>query len=139
MKTSYSKKRIRTGVVINYFGLAGSVVIWEFCINSHGSTIMIIAGIISIILLLSSLILTYFTTRIWQFNHIPVSKLDERELQITSFALRYAYGIFTVIAVFTFYLYSLIGLQVSVILAGGMLYFSHILPASIIAWTGKIT
>ena len=98
---------------------------------------MIIAGIGSFILLLSSIIPTYFTTRIWQFNHMPVSKLDERELQITSHALRYAYGIFTVIAVVTFYLYSLTGLQVSVILAGGMLYFSHILPASIIAWTGK--
>ncbi|MBE9510595.1 MAG: hypothetical protein IMY71_06945 [Bacteroidetes bacterium] len=137
MKTSYSKKRIRTGVVINYFGLAGSVVIWEFCSNSHWSNTMIIAGIVSFILLLSSLILTYFTTRIWQFNHMPVSKLDERELQITSHSLRYAYGIFTVIAVVTFYLYSLAELQVSVILAGGMLYFSHILPASIIAWTVK--
>ena len=137
MKTTYSKKRIRIGVVINYFGLTGSVVIWELCSNSHWNNTMIIAGIISFILLLSSLVPTYFTTRIWQFNHIPVSKLDERELQITSFALRYAYGIFTVIAVITFYLYSLTGLQVSVILAGGMLYFAHILPASIIAWNGK--
>ena len=98
---------------------------------------MIIGGIVSFILLLSSLIPAYFTTRIWQFIHMPVSKLDERELHVTSHALRYAYGIFTVIALVTFYLYSLAELQVSVILAGGMLYFAHILPASIIAWTGK--
>ena len=137
MKTSYSKKRIRTGVVINYFGLAGSVAIWEFCSNSYWNNTMIIAGIVSFILLLSSLIPTYFTTRIWQFNHMPVSKLDERELQISSHALRYAYSIFTIIALVTFYLYSLAELQVSVILAASMLYFAHILPASIIAWNGK--
>ena len=129
-----SIKRRRIGVIITYLSLFSIVMIFEYCTIKQWSIFFKIIEIAAITVFIGSYIITYFKTGLWQFTHKSLDKLDEREITLTSRSLRYAYGIFTVLILF---LFTIIDLKVNMVLVSSLIFFAHILPASIIAWTEK--
>lgn len=132
-----SIKRRRIGVIITYLSLFSIVMIFEYCTIKQWSIFFKIIEIASITVFIGSYIITYFRTGLWKFTHKPLDKLDEREITLTSKSLRYAYGIFTMLILILLFLFTIIDIKVNMVLVSSLIFFAHILPASIIAWTEK--
>ncbi len=70
--------------------------------------------------------------------HTSSKNLDEREMQVVLNALRYAYSIFAIICLIIIYAFAIAEYQpIDVLLAGGLLYLAHTLPAGIVGWKEK--
>jgi len=136
MTQNKSNTNRKIGVVINMTSLLVLMIISEYTFKYDRNTVLLIIGLAALVLILISFIFTYWKTRLWHFVHKPIRKLDERELQITGNLLRIAYAIFTVIALSILLLSSLMEMQVSIVTVSALIYFSHILPATVIAWKG---
>lgn len=139
----------RMGVVLNYFSLillALSIMAIEYGWAAGWP----IAGlIVGLMLFTLTFFQVYGRTGLWKFVHMPLERLDEREVQVIHHSLRVAYTIFTVIALL-YILVLTLGIQFfagltdpdgdfslgSVVFAA-FIYLSHILPASIIAWSER--
>ena len=136
MTQNKSNTNRKIGVVINLTSLLVLIIISEYTFKYDRNTVLLFIGLAALILILISFIFTYWKTKLWHFVHKPIRKLDERELQITGNLLRIAYAIFTVIALSILLLSSLMEMQVSIVTVSALIYFSHILPATVIAWKG---
>lgn len=139
----------RTNVVLNYFSLillALSIMAIEYGWAAGWP----IAGlIVGLVLFTLTFIQVYGRTGLWKFVHMPLEQFDEREMEIIHHSLRVAYTFFTVIALLYILILTL-GIQFfagltdpdgdfslgSVVFAA-FIYLSHILPASIIAWSKR--
>ncbi|MCD4745600.1 MAG: hypothetical protein K8R58_04820 [Bacteroidales bacterium] len=137
MDQKKSLKKRRLGVVLNYIGLILLMITYEYAETTAWDTLLVSLEIIAILIILISFSFTYWKTSLWQFIHKPFKELDERELQLTGNSLRYAYAIFTTIALTIFLLYSLFERNFNIVLTVSLIYFAHILPASILAWIEK--
>jgi heme/copper-type cytochrome/quinol oxidase subunit 2 len=88
-------------------------------------------------LCLLSLVNLYVRTGLWTFVHRPIGKLDERELMQGNTTLRIAYSIFSMVVLLFLLAVAVFGFEVDIVMVVVLLLLAHILPASIIAWTGK--
>lgn len=133
MENPISEKLRKTLVIINYMGLFLILGGFEFRIefSNYLFQSLMAAGIL---MLSISFYLVYYKTGIWSFSHKPFKLLDEREVQVSANATRFAYAIFTVTMLVLVYLYALAEMSFSVVFAACMIYFAHIIPASVIAW-----
>ncbi|MFC2088211.1 hypothetical protein ACFLSX_01290 [Calditrichota bacterium] len=96
---------------------------------------MIILMIVSVIMLFVSFLKAFIKTSFWKMVHTSNQNLDEREKQIVLNALKYSYSIFTVICLVIIYVFAVVKPDfVDVVLAGGLLYLAHTLPATIVGW-----
>ncbi|OQX96841.1 MAG: hypothetical protein B6I20_13920 [Bacteroidetes bacterium 4572_117] len=137
-KKSISKRRL--GVVITFISLFSIVSIFEYGRIEHlleQNIILQITGIISLIVFIVSLTLTFIKTGLWKFTHKSLNTLDEREIILTSKSLRYAYAIFTVFTLFLLLSLSILGKPLSIVSVVSLIVFTHLLPASVIAWTER--
>jgi len=98
-------------------------------------------GIFMLIITCLTFIFVYIKTGIWTLTHSKTEKLDERQIELTHKALTKSYALFAVLCLSIMLihatLYRLLPENVFIItvpLVVGLIYFSHILPASIIAW-----
>ncbi len=99
--------------------------------------IIIEIGFIAIFLF--SFLKAFVKTKFWSMVHSSSKNLDEREMQVVLSALKYAYSIFTIICLVIIYGFATIGFHpIDVVLAGGLLYLAHTLPAAIVGWNEKI-
>ena len=127
----------RVGVFTSFLSLFLIVSVFEFCRLNEWSDFLIGIEIFSIIVLIISLFFTYFKTGLWSFSHRSLEKLDEREIALTSKSLRNSYAIFTVSILLLVMITSLAGFSVHMVTVSSLILFSHILPASVIAWSEK--
>ena len=90
-----------------------------------------------LIVFITSLVSTFFKTGLWKFTHKPLNNLDEREIELTSKSLRYAYSLFTVIVLLLLLSFSVINKPLNIVLVVSLILVAHKLPVSVIAWTEK--
>ena len=99
----------------------------------------IFAEVVSIVFFVLSFYLGFIKTKFWKIVHTKSKNLDEREMQVVLNALRYAYGIFVIISLVIIYAFAVAEYKpIDVVLAGGLLYFAHTLPAAIVGWNERI-
>jgi len=137
MKKMLLKKYRRTGVIINYICLILICLFYELGVINEFTTPIIIAGIGLFIIFLISFFFTYIRTKIWKQVHLPLKKLDEREVMVVYNALRWSYSLFAIFIIGIIYIFMLSERYIGAITAAGIIYFAHILPASILAWSEK--
>ncbi|MCP5061021.1 MAG: hypothetical protein GY936_00965 [Ignavibacteriae bacterium] len=137
MELTKSIQERRIGVIVTFVSLLSIVLIFEYCKSIGWNNSPIITEIILIIIFITSLVSTFFKTGLWKFTHKPLSNLDERETELTSKSLRYAYSLFTVIVLFLLLSFSLINKPLNIVLVASLILVAHMLPASVIAWTEK--
>ena len=105
----------------------------------HWPLSYLLVEIVILAVFLISLNKAFIVTKFWKMVHTSSKNLDERELQLVLNALRSAYGIFAVICLVIIYAFAVADYQpIDVILAGGLLYLAHTLPAAIVGWNEKV-
>jgi len=139
MQKEMIKRNRRSAVIINYlsvlaFGLIVKVGEWA----GWDVRVIIIGALIAMIVILFTFYLVYWRTGLWRFAHTPFNRLDEREIQVIYEALRYSYTIFIIACLAIIYI-NVIAEKgyFSAVVPTGLLYLSHALPASILAWREK--
>ncbi|OYT16295.1 MAG: hypothetical protein B7C24_08520 [Bacteroidetes bacterium 4572_77] len=131
-ETSIFKTRVL--VLINFISLMGLALVFEFAKKSHWSNALLVVEVLLILLFLVSFVFAFVKTGLWQFTHKSIGALDEREMELTSKSLRYAYGIFTIFLLGMLLLYALFSLPISIVFVVVFLIFAHLLPAMVLAW-----
>ena len=138
MKKQNSKTRNRVWIILNYLSLIVGMFLFYAVKIYHLplSFLMLEIGIFAIFIF--SLYKAFIQTNFWKLVHAKSINLDEREMQVVLNALRYAYGIFAIICLVIIYAFAIAEFRpIDVVLAGGLLYLAHTLPAAIIGWNEK--
>ncbi len=138
MKNPESRKLNRVWITINYLSLIVGMLLFYTVKFRHWplSFLFFEIGIFTIFLI--SLFKAFIKTGFWKMVHTSPKNLDEREMQVVLNALRYAYSIFTIICLIIIYVFAIAEYQpIDVLLAGGLLYLAHTLPAAIVGWNEK--
>ena len=135
---SSTKKSRRIGVIINYLSIVLMLAIFYIvrlgCLNKA----FIALEIIPLILVIISFRNAFGKTSLWTITHASFKKLDEREVQMIYKATSISYSLFVIITLIIIYTFIFIGMgNIDVLLAAGLLYIAHTLPAAIIAWNEK--
>ncbi len=137
MEMRKSIQNRRTGVVITLLSLFCFVLIFEYCKITQWNVFFIVTEIVLFIIFSASFMATFIKTGLWVFIHKPLSKLDEREITVTSRSLRYAYIVFTVTTLLLLLSFAVINTPIDIVLVVSLILYAHILPAVNIAWTEK--
>ena len=134
-----TKSERRVGVGLNYICViaiaflvhVGNVYGWNLRLRLAGIFVALALGI-------ATFIRVYWRTRLWQLAHSSFVKLDERQVQIVYESLRYSYMIFTILCLVVVYINSVVERgHVPILVAAGILYLAHTLPAAVLAWREK--
>lgn len=137
-----SRPARRFWVFVNYCSLFLLLILWN-ALPWFGADdrFRLLSLVLFIPLTVISFIFVQIRTGLWMLVHRKADDLDERELQDTLVALRYAYSIFAVICLFVLLAQAIVFekeiIFVDVLLASSLIYLAHSLPASILAWTKR--
>ncbi len=148
MRRLISKHSSRISVVVNYLSLILLIFFFTFLEYDIWKSVALIGLLVAAGLFIGTLVQVYIRTGLWHFVHTPATRLDEREIQVIYRSLQYSYGFYAVICLLYIFLLSL-AIRFSFPLATvqghfsfgfvmlmGLIYLSHILPASI-SWTER--
>lgn len=128
----------RIWVIVNTTSVISILVMNYLYAFFHLNKIYLLFEIIPLIFIILSFRIVFVKTHLWKLTHSKKDKLDERQVQIVYGALSKSYTIFVLIALITIYVFTIADRgPIDAITAACLLYLSHILPASILAWTEK--
>ena len=135
-------KNLKLLAVTNYTALLVMNVAFYFVYRGRAASHIYDAiGIASLIIVALTFIPLHKKSGIWKLTHTKSKDLDERELTLTHWALSESYGWFAVVCLVIMLAFSLISrmnicpkFTISLPLVASMIYFSHTLPGTLIAW-----
>lgn len=137
----------RIQIAVNYAVLLLMNIAFYFVyIEKNASHIYDVVGLTSIIVVGITFRNVHWKTGIWKLMHTRSKDLDERELSLTHRALSQSYGWFAVICLVIMFALSVFSRMnicpqytISLPLVASLIYLSHTLPGSMIAWkAGKL-
>jgi len=139
-------KTRRTQAVVNYAALIIMNIAFYFVYRGRtASHIYDAIGLISLIAVTVTFVPLHWKSGIWKLTHTKSKDLDERELSLTHWALSESYGWFAVICLVIMLALSLAGslntcpqYTISMPLVASLIYLSHTLPGTMIAWKKEI-
>ena len=142
MFSDLSKRSRRMLIISNYLSLIIMEILYYFAlIRSNLPHFFDFIGIFMLIITGVTFVYVYVKTGLWKLTHSKTDKLDERQIELTHRALSKSYALFAVLCLSIMMihatLYRLLPENFFIItmpLVAGLIYCSHILPASIIAW-----
>jgi len=128
----------RWGIGFHYFSMLILLITFEWIskFNSAYSNYIFIVFFLGLLYWVASFRVIFGKTRWWKYVHQSSDKYDERELKVIGEAMRKAYSIFAIIVSVIFMMYALTEWTFNGLFASLVLYFAHILPASILKWQG---
>ncbi len=140
-------KNLKMLTVVNYLTLILMNVMFYFVYRgSRVSHIYDIIGISSFLIVILTFIPLHWKSGIWKLTHKKSEDLDEKELTLTHWALSESYGWFAVICLLILLALSLISKMnicpqytISMPLVASMIYLSHTLPGTLIAWKRTVS
>ncbi|MBN2367070.1 MAG: hypothetical protein JXL67_12950 [Calditrichaeota bacterium] len=135
MEQKNQTPRKRTFIVINYTFLVLTLVF--FYLGKNTNWPLTISGLEIIFLALSifSFRRAFITTGYWRLVHSSKKSLDEREMKVVLNAIKNSYVVFTIVTLLIIYGLALAGqVYLDVVIAAGLLYLAHTLPAAIAGW-----
>lgn len=137
METKKSRLWSKVGISISFLTLISIALIFEIC-QSNSWTLF--AKTIEFLLIGVFLIVFYFSfikTKLWQFSHKSLNKLDERELLLINRSLRIGYAVFSIFALLLLLSIALLDLKISILTAASMILIAHLIPPAIIGYQEK--
>ena len=138
MKQQNLRKQNRYWILINYLSLIAVLVFFYTGKYFQWPIFSVIFEIGSLGIFIISFYRAFIKTKLWKMVHASYNNLDEREMQVVLNALRYAYSIFAIICLIIIYAFAIAEYHpIDVLLAGGLLYLAHTLPAAIVGWNEK--
>ncbi len=141
MKRNMSRKSRRIFIVLNCYFL----IMIPFCFFLSGRIGWNIYIIVGLIISLTATIFTsnrvHFRTGLWKLVHTKSKDLDERQIQLTYWALQISYKIYSITSLTLLFAIALYLVAESrpflLILLHSMIFLAHSLPASVIGWTER--
>ena len=135
MEQQNFRKQNRYWISLNYLSLIAALVFFYTGKYFQWPISSVIFEIGSLSIFIISFIRVFIKTKFWKLVHTSYKNLDEREMQVILNALRYAYSIFAIICLIIIYAFAIAEYHpIDVLLAGGLLYLAHTLPAAIVGW-----
>ena len=119
-------------MLMNYLSLIFIVLTFQYLKDIEWTWVFITSEVFFITLFIISLYYAYIKTGTWGFVHRSLDKLDERELKIVGKTSRLSYAIFTIVALLIMLVLSVTEWRINIIFTVALIYFAHILPASIL-------
>ena len=125
-------------IILNATCILAIVVLFEFLKFAESKILLAGLEILLVIAAVITFYMAYWQTGLWRINHKKTEKLDEREIQLVSEALRVSYSVFTIVTILIIYAFAVIEKgPIDVVIAASLLYFAHILPSAILGWKVK--
>ena len=141
MNAGVSRSKRRLGVVVNLASLVLVVLLFAGGVHLGWSPVIIIAvEVMAVAVVLVSFSLTFWRTRLWHLVHRKYRELDERQAQVVYDATSRSYAVFSVVCLLIIFALALLDSGVGssgMIALASLIYLSHILPATFVAWTEK--
>ena len=119
-------------VLMNYLSLVFIVITFQYMRNIEWSWMFVTSEVFFIVLFIISFYYSYAKTGTWSFVHRSLEKLDERELKILGKTSKLSYAIFTLVALAVMLILSVTEWSINIVFTVALIYFAHILPASIL-------
>ena len=138
MEQQNFRKQNRYWILLNYLSLIAALVFFYTGKYFQWPIFSVIFEIGSLAIFIFSFFRAFIKTKLWKLVHTSYKNLDEREMQVVLNSLRYAYSIFAIICLIIIYAFAIAEYHpIDVLLAGGLLYLAHTLPAAIAGWNEK--
>ncbi len=138
MEQQNFRKQNRYWILLNYLSLIAVLIFFYILKYLQWPLFSVIFEIGSVAILIISFFRAFIKTKFWKMVHTSSKNLDEREMQVALNALKYAYSIFTIVCLIIIYAFAITKyLPIDVLLASGLLYLAHTLPAAIVGWNEK--
>ncbi len=135
MEQQNFRKQNRYWILLNYLSLIAILVFFYTGKYFQWPIFSVISEIGSLTIFIISFFRAFIKTKFWKMVHTSSKNLDEREMQVVFNALKYAYSIFTIVCLIIIYAFAIAEYQpIDVLLAGGLLYLAHTLPAALVGW-----
>ena len=136
----------RIQAVINYAALLIMNIAFYFVYRERSASHIYDAiGLASLIAVAVTFIPLHWKSGIWKLTHTKSKDLDERELSLTHWALSESYGWFAVTCLVIMLAMTLatrlntcLQYTISMPLVASLIYLSHTLPGTMIAWKKEI-
>ncbi|MCD6345983.1 MAG: hypothetical protein J7L96_01040 [Bacteroidales bacterium] len=125
----------KISIVVHLISLLGLMSCFEF--RSQLGSWFELTSAISLGLWMLSFYFSFNKTGLWKFTHTKVRDLDERELIVTSKAIRFGYSVLAIVTAILLFIYALTPIQAHVFVAAIILYLAHVLPAVYLGWKGE--
>ena len=119
-------------MLMNYLSLIFIVITFQYMRDIEWTWVFVTSEVFFVTLFIISFYFSYFKTGTWRFVHKSLDKLDERELKIVGTTSKLSYAIFTIIALAIMFILSITEWRINIIFTVALIYFAHILPASIL-------
>jgi hypothetical protein len=124
-------------IALTYVALVGFIISFEFC-KIHGLALWSEAlCVIFLLIFAAGFYLGFIRTGLWHFIHKPLRQMDEKDIEITSKALRIAYTVFALFVISLLLVFSFAGYSPDLVSVIGMFLFAHSLPAAVVGWTNS--
>jgi len=140
MKNQKTRTQNRLYILLNTCSLlAGIILLYIVSKNSWPNSYLLLEFALAGIFIFT-FIKAFVITNSWKLIHSSTKLLDERELELVLSATRTAYSIFAIICIITIYILTIgNGFEaIDIVIASGLLYLAHILPAMIITWNQRV-
>jgi hypothetical protein len=138
MEQQNFRKQNRYWILLNYLSLIAVLVFFYIGKYLQWPIFLVIFEIGSLAILIISFYKAFIKTKFWKMVHTSYGDLDEREMQVVLNGLKYAYSIFTIICLIIIYTFAITEYHpIDILLAGGLLFLAHTLPAAIVGWNEK--
>jgi hypothetical protein len=139
MEQHYSIRQNRLWIISNYASLVLFLILFYLSKELTWARSIIAVEVILFILFLFSFRRAFVLTNFWKMVHSAKNRLDEREMQVVLNALKNSYVIFTIVCLLIIYGFAVAEKgPVDVIIAAGLIYLAHTLPAAVVGWHEKM-
>ena len=139
MTREIKKRERRLLVVLNYLSL-GAIVFLAHMGSAYGWNMRLnLVGILAAVaVLVVTFIGGFWRTGLWRLAHASFDNLDERQALVMYESLRRSYTVFALLCIVVLYVNAVAEQgHIPILVAAGLLYLAHTLPAAVVAWTEK--
>jgi len=139
MAREISKTQRRLFVVVNYLSLVVIVFLVHVGRARGWDARLVLAGIVPAAgVLVATFIAGFWRTGLWQLAHASFEKIDERQAHVMYESLRRSYTVFALLCVVVLFVNAVAERgHIPILVAAGLLYLAHTLPAAAVAWSEK--
>ena len=139
MPREVSKTQRRLLVAVNYLSLAVIVFLVHVGRARGWDARMVLAGLLpTLAVLVATFVGVFWRTGLWQLAHASFDKIDERQVQVMYESIRRSYTVFAVLCVVVLFVNAVAEQgHIPILIAAGLLYLAHTLPAAAVAWSEK--
>jgi len=127
-------KMKKSGIVLNLACIVIIVLFFELIRLNNWNPQLLIYEIIPVLILIITYINSIKKTGLWKLTHKLGKDLNEQDRAVYLLAVNESYIFFSIFTSVVLILYTLLKIELNMVLVMGLVYIAHILPAYFLAW-----